>query len=77
MGRIREELYQDPYRIKNAYETGALTLAVDKWTPSLTYFQQQYSFRTIDSIALLKQQLMTDHMQILKDDIPPSLKNSL
>ena len=68
MGRIREELYQDPYRIKNAYETGALTLAVDKWTPSLTYFQQQYSFRTIDSIALLKQQLMTDHMQILKDE---------
>jgi len=38
MGCIQKELYRDSQRIQNAFETGALELAGDKWKPSRTFF---------------------------------------
>ena len=67
MGRIRQDLYRDPYRIQNAYEIGALEIDGDKWKPSQTYFQKHAHFRPVDSVASLKQTLMQDFLNDLKN----------
>ena len=67
MVRIRQDLYRDPSRIRNAYEIGALEIAGDKWKPSQTYFQNHPRFRPVDSVASWKQKLTEDFMNDFKD----------
>ena len=66
MLRIRRKLYADSQRIQNAVQIGALENANDKWKPSQNFFQRHPAFRPIDSLARLKQHLMTDQMNFFK-----------